>query len=95
MDERDLRLDGNAPAGMLSEIFGFEPTATPATCARCRTTGMIGATLVYRSAMGTVMRCPSCDHPMIRLTHVRGRYWLDMSGTSSMRLDTGEGPGQR
>jgi hypothetical protein len=35
MDETDLRLDGNAVAGMLAEVFGFEMTAEWGGCAGC------------------------------------------------------------
>ena len=35
MDETELRLDGNAAAGLLAEVFAFEITAAELTCASC------------------------------------------------------------
>ncbi len=43
--------------------------------------------MVYRTAMGTVMRCASCDHVVIRVARGRGRYWIDLQGTRGLRVD--------
>lgn len=37
--------------------------------------------------LGTVLRCPSCDNPLMRLARIRGRLLVDLGGTS--HLDTG------
>jgi hypothetical protein len=37
--------------------------------------------------MGTILRCLSCDRALIRVTHVKGRYWLDMRGVSVLQID--------
>ena len=52
MDETDLRLDGNAVAGMLAEVFGFEMTVAWGGCAGCGATNQLGALLVYAHGMG-------------------------------------------
>ena len=75
-----LRLDGNAAAGILSEIFVSEPTVAHATCAGCGATGMVGTLLVYAHGMGTVMRCPHCDAVVLRIGRTSSSLWLDMSG---------------
>ena len=49
-----LRLDGNAAAGILSELFVPDLTAARATCAGCGATRAVGALLVYAHGMGTV-----------------------------------------
>ena len=36
------RLDGNAAAGLLRELFAFEMTTALGTCANCGKTGSIG-----------------------------------------------------
>jgi hypothetical protein len=83
-DERVL--DGNAAGGMLAAIFPFEMTAVAVTCAGCGMGGPLGELRVYASAMGTVARCPGCDAVLIRVTEVRGEYWLDLRGARSLRL---------
>ncbi len=36
--------------------------------------------------MGTIVRCPVCDTALIRLVHVKGRYWLDMWGVRVLQI---------
>ena len=57
-----LRLDGNAAAGPLGEVFSFEVTTAEYTCEGCGMTDRIEATMVYEvRGLGTIVRCPSCD----------------------------------
>jgi predicted RNA-binding Zn-ribbon protein involved in translation (DUF1610 family) len=78
-----LRLDGNAAAGLLSEIFVPDLTAARATCASCGAIRALGAMLVYAQAMGQVIRCPECGAVVLRLARIRNQLWLDPTG---MRL---------
>ena len=79
MDE--LRLDGNAAAGTLGEIFSFEVTMAEYACGGCGRTGKLGGAMVYEvRELGTIVRCPGCDSALIRLAHNRGRYFVDLSG---------------
>ncbi len=83
VDERAgeaVRLDGNAAAGILSEVFVPEVTTARATCANCGTIRALGALLVYAHGMGTVVRCPSCDAVVLRVARTRTRLWLDAMG---------------
>ena len=82
----DGRLDGNVAGGMLGEIFPFDMTSAIATCAGCGVTDPIGAFMAYAHNMGMVVRCPCCDTPLIRLSHVRGRYWMDMRGIRMLQI---------
>ena len=82
------KLDGNAAAGTLQEIFPFEMTLVQATCMGCGTTNVIGALAVYKHGMGTVVRCPSCDTVLIRVAEAKGRYWLDMRGLRVLEIST-------
>jgi hypothetical protein len=75
-----VRLDGNAAAGILSEVFVPELTTARATCANCGTIRALGALLVYAHGMGTVMRCPSCDAVVLRIARPRTHLWLDLTG---------------
>src|SRR3954468_7566830 len=79
-----LRMDGNAAAGILSELFVPDLTAARAKCAGCGATRTIGALMVYAHGMGTVVRCPGCDSVVLRLTRTPTRLWLDASGATSI-----------
>ncbi len=74
------RLDGNAAAGMLSEIFASDVTAARATCANCGAVRALGALPVYGYAMGMVMRCPNCDAVVMRIARMHTHVCLDPSG---------------
>jgi Family of unknown function (DUF6510) len=89
MDDRDRRLDGNAAAGLLGEVFGFEMTAAPAGCAGCGAGHQVGALLAYRHGMGTVLCCPACQAVMVRVAAGGGRWWLDLRGAAFLQLDEG------
>ena len=83
VDERAgeaVRLDGNAAAGILSEVFVPDITTARTTCANCGTIRALGALLVYAHGMGMVVRCPSCDAVVLRVARTRTRLWLDAMG---------------
>lgn len=82
------KLDGNAAAGILQEIFPFEITICQTTCAGCGAIDAIGALTVYMHAMGTIVRCPSCENVLIRVVQAKGRYWLDMRGVRVLQFIT-------
>ena len=86
MSERDLRLDGNAAAGLLAEIFAFDVTTAQAVCAGCGAVGPVGGLMVYSLAMGAILRCPNCDTALIRVSRLEGGYWIDMRGASVLRV---------
>ena len=75
-----LRLDGNAAAGLLSEIFVPDLTAVRATCAYCGAIRALGALLVYAHRMGPVIRCPECGAVVLRVARIRNQLWLDPTG---------------
>ena len=75
-----LRLDGNAAAGILSEVFVGDFTAARATCAGCGSTRAVGALLVYGHGMGTVLRCASCEGVVLCVTRTETQVWLDPTG---------------
>jgi hypothetical protein len=62
MDEP--RLDGNADAGALGEVFAFEATNAEYACGACGRTGRLGAAVAHEvRGSGVVIRCPGCDNP--------------------------------
>ena len=80
------KLNGNAAAGILQEIFPFDMTLVQATCTGCGATNAIGATAAYLHGMGTIVRCPVCDKALIRVARVKGRYLLDMRGVRVLEI---------
>jgi Family of unknown function (DUF6510) len=80
------RLDGNAAAGMLSELFVPDLTRARAKCAGCGATESIGALLVYAHGMGLVVRCCHCDSVVLRLSHTPTHVWLDAKGATSIAI---------
>ena len=79
-----LRVDGNAAAGILSELFVPDLTAGRAKCASCGVTRTIGVLLVYAHGMGTVMRCPECNGVIMRIARTPTHVWLDATGADSI-----------
>jgi hypothetical protein len=87
MDEADLRLDGNAVAGMLSEVFRFEMTVGWGGCAACGAGNQVGALHAYTHGMGAVLCCPACGQHLLRVARGDGRWWLDLRGLAWLQLD--------
>jgi Zn finger protein HypA/HybF involved in hydrogenase expression len=80
-----LRLDGNAAAGILQQVFAFEVTTAVGTCAGCGATDEVGAVHVYMAA-GVVLRCPHCDAVLMRVVDGGTRMWLDLGGLRTLEV---------
>ena len=89
MQAEEMRLDGNAAGGMLREIFALEVTAALARCAGCGSVAPMGALLEYGHAMGVVLRCPTCDTPVVRIARTPGWIRMDASGVSFLMIPDG------
>jgi hypothetical protein len=84
-----LRVDGNAAAGMLSELFTPDLTSARARCAGCNGTQVIGALLVYAHGMGMVARCPSCEGVILRIVKTPTHLWFEATGATSIAVAHG------
>jgi hypothetical protein len=80
----DLTLDGNAAAGLLSEVFTPEATAAVVRCASCGAEGPVGAAAVYANAPGLVIRCTSCSGVIMRFARIGGRLVADLRGVARL-----------
>ena len=80
------RLDGNAMAGDLREIFAFDVTAAQYTCAGCGHAEAIGALMLWGQEMGRVARCPHCGDVVLRLVRASDRVFLDIRGAVRLEL---------
>jgi len=89
MQTEEMRLDGNAAAGMLRELFARDVTGAIATCRLCGNVAPIGGLLEYGHQMGIVLRCPTCQGVVLRLVHASGALRLDPSGMSLLTLADG------
>ena len=86
MSNPDLMLDGNAVAGVLSEVFVREMTSARVKCEGCGEISLIGAEHVYQQAPGIVVRCRHCEGALFVIIQRDGRYllgfqqvaWLDI-----------------
>jgi len=74
------RLDGNAAAGPLADLFAVDVTEARSHCAACGTTTMLGAHHLYADAPALVLRCPSCTEVVLRFAAQEGRLLLDLRG---------------
>lgn len=91
MDDTQSRLDGNAAAGLLRDVFVEDVTSARGACKSCGQVGRIGASHVYMASLapGAVIRCSSCESVLVVLVEVAGRVRLGMSGLEW--LEIGEG----
>jgi Family of unknown function (DUF6510) len=86
MDYEELRLDGNAAAGLLSEVFAAEMTAARGTCATCGATSVFGSAQLYMQAPGAVLRCPTCTAVLMCVVRFPdGGLVVDLSGLTRIR----------
>ena len=86
MDGDDLRLDGNAAAGLLEEVFAFDVTTALAVCAGCGTSAPMGSLPAYCSDLGVIVRCPGCDTALVRVSRLGRGHGLDLRGMRVLRV---------
>jgi hypothetical protein len=85
MDE--TRLDGNAAAGTLREIFVHEITSARIECGSCGRIEPVGAEHAYVQAPGLVLRCLHCDGVLLVVTGVRDGYVMSVRGSSWLEFN--------
>jgi uncharacterized protein DUF6510 len=78
-------LDGNAVAGLLTEVFEAEITGALRTCGSCGTSAAVGAHRAYFGA-GTVLRCPACSDLALRVAILPDRFVVEMRGAWAVQL---------
>ena len=80
------RLDGNAIAGQLYDVFGAEMTTVAGVCAYCGARHELGEQPVYLRGPGTVVRCKSCESIVAVLVEIRGCTCVDLRGLAKIEL---------
>jgi len=88
MDETQLRMDGNAAAGILREVFAQELSAARGACESCGTVAAMGSQHLYMYPLspGAVLRCSSCGDVLLVLVHAGGRYRLGLRGLTWLEI---------
>ena len=88
MDETQLRLDGNAAAGMLREIFVHEMSTARVACASCGVIAQIGSQhlYMYHLSPGAVLRCHMCQQVLMVLVHNERGYRLGLNGLNWIEI---------
>jgi hypothetical protein len=84
--QSELKLDGNAIAGLLGEIFAIEMTLAEGTCRGCGNVDAVGGVDVYTNAPGVVARCRACGQVLMRIVRTERRIWIDMSGIRCLEV---------
>jgi hypothetical protein len=82
------RLDGNALAGALEEVFGRDATTATGVCAHCGRTGQLGAQLLYRApgSHGAVLRCSACEGVLLVIVERPATHLVTMSGVVRLEI---------
>jgi hypothetical protein len=82
MDDTQLRLDGNAAAGILREVFVQDLSAARGACAACGAVAQMGSQHLYMYPLspGAVLRCSACQNVLMVFVHAGGRYRLGARG---------------
>lgn len=79
-------LDGNALAGMLSELFSMDLTDAAVRCRGCGAVASLGTAMVYTDAPGLVARCATCDAVLATVVDGGDRIWLGLAGMSAIEV---------
>jgi hypothetical protein len=77
-------VDGNAIGSLLIDVFGTEMTAARATCAACGASRPVAELVVYRQALGTVVRCRTCGGVLMVLVTRNDVTSVDLSGVARL-----------
>jgi len=88
VDDTQLRLDGNAAAGILREVFVHEMSIARGACASCGAIAQIGSQHLYMFPLspGAVLRCNVCQQVLMVLVHLGSRYRLGLTGLTWIEI---------
>ncbi len=88
MDDTELRLDGNAAASVLRDVFVYDITAARGACGSCSAVAQMGSQHLYMRPLspGAVLRCQGCENILMVLVHAGGRYRIGMQGLKWLEI---------
>ena len=86
MDDLATRVDGNALAGELSEVFSQEMTVARVACGGCGAVEQLGADHAYIQTPGMVLRCCHCDRVLLVMFLAGDRLRVSLAGSEWIDL---------
>ena len=84
------RLDGNAAAGALADLFAVDRTTALCRCTGCGATPCWALSTSTPTPPALVVSCPSCAQVVLRSASLEGRILLDMRGTQLITITTSQ-----
>jgi hypothetical protein len=88
MDATELKLDGNAMAGLLGELFVDDVTDARGACASCGSIADMGEQHVYMypQSPGAVLRCARCESVLMVVVRTRGHVRFGLQGLAWLEV---------
>ncbi|MGA7987139.1 MAG: DUF6510 family protein [Candidatus Dormiibacterota bacterium] len=88
MDETALRLDGNAMAGLLAELFVDDVTGARGACATCGSVAGVGEqhAYMYPHSPGAVLRCAGCESVLMVVVRTPGHVRFGLQGLTWLEV---------
>ena len=85
------RVDGNALAGALGEVFAFEVTEARGRCAACGAVAAFAQAHVYAHSLapGAVVRCAYCEAVLAVVARPAGRTRVALTGLTWLEIPVG------
>ena len=77
-----LMVDGNALAGLFTEIFDVEMTTALLECATCGREGEMGSLWAFLDNPGFILRCPACHNIVLRMVKTPDTVFIDARGAA-------------
>jgi hypothetical protein len=79
-------MDGNAAAGVFSNIFAADITSARGKCVNCGNEAVVAAARLYPDDHGMVLRCSSCESVLVRVVETDHSTCLDLRGLSFLEI---------
>lgn len=78
-------VDGNAAAGLLSEVFDGDVTELAGLCGGCGAVARLAETVVEMDETAAIVRCRSCTHTLLTVLRAEGGVRLILGSLRELR----------
>ncbi len=79
-------VDGNALAGTLVDVLGFDSTDAIGECAGCRHRSELARAYAFVTAMGVVARCEACRGVLAVVVRTSRDVIINLSGLAHVSI---------
>jgi len=79
-------LDGNAAAGILSDLFSADITSARGQCVNCGNKAVVAAARLYPDDHGMLLRCAVCESILVRIVETDHSTCLDLRGMAFLEI---------